>query len=136
MMNCQLRIQGIEHVGIRTRNREASINFYDALGFSNLLMLPEHNACEMENDAGVRVNLIFSGNGQYHDAHNVLLDAKTKYAGITHVAFVINSMSAFLQFCQTQGICITEGPVKIGERRVACFIRDPDGTVLEFNELS
>jgi extradiol dioxygenase family protein len=29
---------------------------------------------------------------------------------------------------------ITEGPVDWGRRRT-CFIRDPDGNVLEFNEL-
>ncbi|MDD1794211.1 VOC family protein [Enterovibrio sp. ZSDZ42] len=135
MMGNGLSILDVEHVGIRTRSKEASIAFYQSLGFSKVVMLPEHNACEMENAAGVRVNLIFSGSEQYPDAHNVLLDAEIKYAGITHIAFVINSMSAFLQFCETQGIRITEGPLKIGERRVACFIRDPDGTVLEFNEL-
>jgi len=32
-------------------------------------------------------------------------------------------------------VVITEGPHPIGPRRIALFIRDPDGNVLEFNQL-
>ncbi|EOD81468.1 glyoxalase family protein family [Grimontia indica] len=105
------------------------------LGFTQVLMLPEHNACEMENSEGQRINLIFSGDEPLLHGHNVLQDADTKFPGITHIAYVIDSMSAFLSFCKRRGIKVTEGPIRIGERRVVCFIRDPDGTVLEFNEL-
>ena len=44
------------------------------------------------------------------------------------------SMKAFLAWADREQVTITEGPVDWG-RRVTCFIRDPDGNVLEFNEL-
>ena len=44
-------------------------------------------------------------------------------------------MDALLALCARENIRITEGPLMIGTRRRVCFLRDPDGTVLEFNEL-
>ncbi|CZF82406.1 Glyoxalase/Bleomycin resistance protein/Dioxygenase superfamily protein [Grimontia celer] len=135
MMTAELKIRALEHVGIRVCNAQRSMSFYKMLGFTKVLMLPEHNACEMKNSEGQRINLIFSGDTSLLHGHNVLQDADTKFPGITHIAYVIDSMSAFLSFCKRRDIKVTEGPIRIGERRVACFIRDPDGTVLEFNEL-
>jgi extradiol dioxygenase family protein len=39
-----------------------------------------------------------------------------------------------LDWAAREGVTITEGPVDWG-RRLTCFLRDPDGNVLEFNEL-
>ena len=39
-----------------------------------------------------------------------------------------------LDWAEREGVTITEGPVDWG-RRLTCFLRDPDGNVLEFNEL-
>ena len=134
-MSEAIQITAFEHVGIRVSNQDRSIKFYQQLGFSQLLMLPEHNACEMTNDSGISINLIFNAEPKQNKAVNVLQDLPHKSAGITHVAFVIGCMDSFLAFCQTQHITVTEGPLAIGSRRLVCFIRDPDGTVLEFNEL-
>ncbi len=128
------RIMAYEHVGIRVTDRETSIAFYKKLGFRHILDLPEHGANEMTTDSGVTVNLIF--NGVKREANrNILLDEPVKWPGMTHPAFIVEDFQALIDLLHREGIKITEGPHLIGERRRALFIRDPDGNVLEFDEL-
>lgn len=128
-------ITGWEHVGIRVCDRAQSLAFYEALGFREVADLPEHQANEMENAAGIRINLIFNGVART-GARNVLQDEPVKWAGVTHAAFVVASLDELMTVLDRSGITITitEGPLAIGRRRTL-FIRDPDGTVLEFNEI-
>jgi catechol 2,3-dioxygenase-like lactoylglutathione lyase family enzyme len=128
------RILSYEHVGIRVTDRETAVRFYKMLGFDKVLDLPEHHANEMTNDAGVTINLIF--NGVKREANrNILLDEPVKWPGMTHPAFVVDDLDALLTKLAHEGVKVTEGPHLIGERRRAFFVRDPDGNVLEFNEL-
>lgn len=128
------RILAYEHVGIRVTDSETAVRFYKMLGFSNVLDLPEHHANEMTNDAGVTINLIFNGVKRDNN-RNILLDEPVKWPGMTHPAFIVDDLDALLAMLHREGVRITEGPHLIGERRRAFFIRDPDGNVLEFNEL-
>jgi lactoylglutathione lyase len=128
------RVLAYEHVGIRVTDRETAVRFYKMLGFSKVLDLPEHHANEMTNDSGVTINLIF--NGVKREANrNILLDDPVKWPGMTHPAFIVDDLEALLTMLDRENVRITEGPHMIGERRRAFFIRDPDGNVLEFNEL-
>ena len=115
-------------------DRAAATRFYETLGFREESDLPEHQANEMVNEAGVFINLIFNG-VKRSENRNLLQDAPEKYPGITHAAFVVDSLAAMMTMLDQAGIEITEGPVQIGERRRTIFIRDPDRNVLEFNEL-
>ena len=133
MMNSQIAI-AYDHVGIRVSNRQQSIKFYESLGFKETYRIPEAEANEMMTSAGVRINLIFNG-ATTKDRKNVLLDEAIKQPGVTHPAFVINDISQFESWLLKEGIEITEGPKKLGPRRMTLFIRDPDGNVLEFNQL-
>jgi len=108
--------------------------FYQALGFVESASFPLFEANEMLSPDGVRINLIFNG-ARAPDAHNVLLDAPVKRPGMTHPAFIVDDLAALQQWLEAQGIVITGGPHPIGPRRIALFIRDPDGNVLEFNQL-
>ncbi len=135
-MSVHFRVIRVEHVGIRVSDPEESVRFYQLLGFKEVVHLPDHQACELTNTDGITVNLIFNGVAHNPKIYNPLQDAQPKRPGITHIAFVIDSMLQFLEFCTSNNIAITEGPIRIGERRVACFIRDPDGVVLEFNALN
>jgi lactoylglutathione lyase len=128
------QITQIDHIGIRVSNREISIPFYERLGFKQTAYFLNEQANEMELPSGVRINLIFNGATQ-PGRHNVLLDDAIKLPGITHPAFIVNDLSALAEWLQQEGIEITEGPLAIGTRRIALFIRDPDGTVLEFDQL-
>lgn len=129
------RLLAYDHVGIRVSDKPRAVAFYEALGFTETANFPVHEANEMTSADGVRINLIFNGT-RLPDAHNPLLDAPVKLPGITHPAFVIDDLQALIAWLGERGIAITEGPHPIGPRRVALFIRDPDGNVLEFNQLT
>ena len=123
-----------DHVGIRVSNRQAAIQFYERLGFKETHRIPKAEANEMVTSAGVRINLIFNG-AKNPAQKNLLLDEVIKRPGITHPAFIIEDIGAFQNWLTKEGITVTEGPKNIGPRRIALFIRDPDGNVLEFNQL-
>jgi catechol 2,3-dioxygenase-like lactoylglutathione lyase family enzyme len=121
-------------VGIRVSDRAEAIAFYEALGFRERAYLPEHQANEMATEDGVFVNLIFNG-VKRPERRNILMDEPLKYPGVTHPAFVVEDLDAVVAVCEREGIAISEGPIDIGGRRRVVFIRDPDGNVLEFDEM-
>ncbi|WP_201551515.1 VOC family protein [Psychrobacter fjordensis] len=131
--NSQVAI-AYDHVGIRVSNRQEAVTFYERLGFKETYRIPEGEANEMVTSAGVRINLIFNG-AKTKDQKNVLLDEPIKRPGMTHPAFIIHDIAALQNWLFKEGIEITEGPKKLGPRRITLFIRDPDGNVLEFNQL-
>jgi len=122
-----------DHVGIRVADKERSLAFYGRLGFSIDEGHSSEGVAEIISPDGARLNLIFNGVPRA-DGANVLLDLPDKWPGYTHAAFIVRSMAGFLAWADREQITITEGPVDWG-RRITCFIRDPDGNVLEFNEL-
>lgn len=126
------RILAYDHIGIRVSDKSRAMTFYQALGFVETASFPQFEANEMLSADGVRINLIFNGTRR---AKNVLLDEPIKLPGITHPAFIVDDLQQLQIWLGEQGITITEGPHPIGPRRVALFIRDPDGNVLEFNQL-
>lgn len=128
------RIMLYDHVGIRISDLNRALAFYEALGFVETIRFPDSEANEMLSADGVRINLIFNGARQ-PNAHNVLLDEPIKLPGVTHPAFVVDDLDALQTWLHERGIVVTEGPRRIGTRRIALFIRDLDGNVLEFNQL-
>ena len=128
-----MRIQGYDHVGIRVSDRERALRFYERLGFAVDPEFTDDRVAEIVAAEGTRINLIFNGVARGPDA-NILLDEPVKWPGYTHAAFVVDSLDSVLGWAAREGVSITEGPVDWG-RRLTCFLRDPDGNVLEFNEL-
>ena len=128
------RVTRYEHVGIRVTDLGRAVAFYEKLGWREEADLPEHHANEMVNADGVYINLIYNG-VPWPGNRNVLLDEAVKYPGVTHPAFVVEHLDDLLTMFDREGIRVTEGPLVIGGRRRVCFIRDPDGTVLEFDEI-
>lgn len=129
------RISAYDHVGVRVTDRAASAAFYAKLGFRPEPEedSPEHEALGLINADGVRINLIY--NGAPHPDRNVLMDAPDKWPGYTHYAVLVDDLRGVLDWAAREGVDITEGPIEIGGRRTVCFIRDPDGNVIEFDEL-
>ncbi len=110
---------------------ERALAFYADLGFAVDPDFTNARVAEIVNAAGVRMNLIFNGEVR---ANNILLDEPNKWPGYTHAAFIVDRLDDILAWAAERGVSITEGPVDWG-RRITCFLRDPDGNVLEFNEL-
>lgn len=128
------RVTTYEHVGIRVTDRKTAVRFYEKLGWREKIDLPEHSANEMVNEAGTYINLIFNGVKRL-DNKNILQDEPMKYPGVTHAAFIVEDLDDLMAMLQRERIRITDGPVVYSDRRRVIFIRDPDGNVLEFNEL-
>jgi lactoylglutathione lyase len=128
------RITAYDHIGIRVADRDRSIAFYESLGFKQTDYFPDHQANEMETADGVRINLIMNG-ARRPGNRNVLMDEPIKLPGYTHPAFIVDDIAKLQKALARLGIAVTEGPSPIGPRRVALFIRDPDGNVLEFDQL-
>src|SRR5690606_12228736 len=123
-----------DHIGNGVSDKGLAMSFHQPLGVVETASLPSFEANEMLSPDGVRINLIFNG-ARLPDAHNALLDAPVKLPGITHPAFIVDDLQALEAWLGEQGIVVTEGPHPIGPRRVALFIRDPHGNVLEFNQI-
>ena len=128
-----MQIQGYDHVGIRVSDRERALDFYAKLGFAADPEFTTDRVAEIVAADGTRINLIFNGVAQAA-AHNVLLDEPLKLPGYTHAAFIVDRLNDILAWAEREKVAVTGGPVDWG-RRMTCFIRDPDGNVLEFNEL-
>jgi catechol 2,3-dioxygenase-like lactoylglutathione lyase family enzyme len=128
-----MEIQGYDHVGIRVSDRERALEFYAKLGFNADPEFTTERVAEIVARDGTRINLIFNGVAQ-PAAHNFLLDEAVKLPGYTHAAFIVDRLDELIDWAACEGVAVTEGPVDWG-RRTTCFIRDPDGNVLEFNEL-
>ena len=127
-----MKIIDYEHIGIRVSDRAEALKFYAKLGFVEEKYLPQDSASELVTEDGVYLNLIF--NGAKRD-RNILMDEAIKYPGITHPAFIVEDLDLLLEKFQQENIEVTEGPKYLGERRRVCFIRDPDGNVLEFDQI-
>ena len=127
-------ILSIDHIGIRVTDRDVSRAFYEKFGFVETAYFQADQANEMETPSGVRINLIMNGAKQ-PNKKNILLDEPIKLPGITHLALVVDNLAELQTWLQANKIAVTEGPVQLSPRRITLFIRDPDGNVLEFNQL-
>jgi catechol 2,3-dioxygenase-like lactoylglutathione lyase family enzyme len=125
-------ILSVDHVGIRITDRDVARAFYEQFGFVETDYFQADQANEMETASGVRINLIMNGAKRHN---NILLDEPIKHPGITHLALVVSDLSELQTWLKANKIAITEGPVQLSQRRITLFIRDPDGNVLEFNQL-
>ena len=131
------KLSQIDHVGIRVTDRRRAQQFYEQLGFKNDPdeESAQSRSCGLVNYAGARINLIYNGTLP-EGGRNVLMDVDDKWPGYTHAAFIVDDLDALVRWLTEQGIRITEGPSVFGHgRRKVCFIRDPDGNVIEFDEI-
>ena len=128
-----MNVQAFDHVGIRVTDRKRALAFYADLGFVADPAFTTDRVAEVISADGVRLNLIFNGEPR-PDGGNILLDEKQRWPGYTHAAFIIERLQSLIDWAAERNVPITEGPHDWG-RRQTCFIRDPDGNVLEFNEL-
>lgn len=118
-----------DHIGIRISDRDASVKFYETLGFEQVADggFDAGHPIVMLHPSGININLL--GPATDRGGENVLMDERRKYPGITHIALQVKDADATEAFVTKQGFAITGRRVFRGVKTI--FIRDPDRTVLE-----
>ncbi len=126
-------LTGINHIGLRVSNLEATRAFYERLGFEFLVgpVGPEPVAI-MEHPSGVNINFILNADGPVKE--NILMDVPEKLAGYTHVALEVTDLEAVQSRLTELGIPLSGGPVMVPDGAEFVFIRDPDKNVIEFHQ--
>ncbi|MEX0368621.1 MAG: VOC family protein [Ruegeria sp.] len=124
-----LDIRNFDHIGIRISNRDASVAFYELLGFEMIADggFDNGHPLVMLHPSGININLL--GPATAKAGENVLMDEAEKYPGITHLAVKVKEAEAAEAFVTENGIAITGRREFRGTKTI--FIRDPDRNVLE-----
>lgn len=122
----------INHVGLRVRDLDISVEFYAKLGFKFIMgpVGPEPVAI-IEHPCGININLILNASPQA-PAKNILLEEQLKSPGYTHIAIEITDADEVARKVEALGIKITERVEYNGARFF--FIRAPDLNVIEFHQ--
>ena len=128
-----MKISGINHVGIRVADLERAREFYRQLGFEFVAgpLGPEPVAI-MNHPSGVCINFILNANSGKDE--NVLMDVSVKHPGYTHMALDTDDLKSVEADLKKLGITITEGPIVLPDGGTMLFIRDPDRNVIEFHQ--
>tara|TARA_B100000700_G_scaffold287205_1_gene342729 strand:+ start:213 stop:617 length:405 start_codon:yes stop_codon:yes gene_type:complete len=129
-----LDIQKVDHIGIRVRDKNRAIEFYQSLGFELVrdAGFDQGHPVIMRHSSGVTLNLL--GPTSEAKDENVLMDIDKRYAGYTHIALRVGSLSETEEILANLGIEIT-GRFSFGNHS-AVFIRDLDRNVIELNEFA
>ena len=116
-----LKMNNIDHVGIRISDRTRSVAFYELLGFELIADggFDEGHPLVMVHPSGINFNLL--GPATAKGGENVLMDETAKYPGITHVAIKMESAEATEAFvndnvrfgvrCISRGGCYNHPPL-------------------------
>ena len=130
-MSAAINVERVDHTGIRVREAERAIAFYEVLGFKVITWVDFDPVVIIRNPLDVEINLVINA-AEENDGSNILMDVDTKHAGITHIALRVSSIVDTMQVLKDNGIAITQGPVMFGQDgHVSLFVRDPDRNVIE-----
>ena len=130
-MTLEINVVRVDHTGIRVNNPERALKFYKMLGFDVVTKVEFDPVIIIRNANDVEINLVINAASK-HDGHNILMDSETKYAGITHLALRVSSITETLSILKKNAVQITQGPVMFGrDGHVSVFVRDPDRNVIE-----
>jgi len=127
-----LDIQKIDHIGIRVRDKDRSVSFYESLGFTMIrdIGFDQGHPVMMKNANNVVLNIL--GPSSETRDENILMDMDDKrYAGYTHIALRVASIKQAEDLFNKLGYTITERMSFNGFHGI--FIRDPDRNVIEFD---
>jgi lactoylglutathione lyase len=124
-------IERVDHIGIRVRDLDLALAFYQVLGFKLAIRVTFDPVAIIRNEHGVEINLILNANAGDPEK-NILMDLGHKFAGYTHAALRVASINDTMAALRAADITITQGPSKFGgDGGVSLFLRDPDRNVIE-----
>jgi lactoylglutathione lyase len=126
-----INIEKVDHIGIRVRDLDRALAFYQVLGFKLAIRVTFDPVAIIRNEHGVEINLILNADAGDPEK-NILMDLRDKYAGYTHAALRVASINDTMAALKAANITITQGPSKFGDDGgVSLFVRDPDRNVIE-----
>ena len=125
-----IKIETVDHLGIRVADKARALAFYETLGFKLVHESDFDAVVILKNEAGVELNLIINGVDKT-GGRNILMDVPEKHPGYTHVAYRVADIRAVIAALKENGTVITQGPVTFGDGHVSVFLRDPDRNVIE-----
>ena len=135
MGQASISVERVDHVGIRVRDAERAITFYEIFGFTVDHRSDIDAVIIIRNPKNIEINLVVNAVDEIDDdgqPANVLMDVPVKRAGITHLALRVPSIFETMAALAENDIEITQGPVKFGQdNHASVFIRDPDRNVIE-----
>jgi lactoylglutathione lyase len=115
------------HTNVRVRNLDASLAFYEALGF-------ERRGKLVLSDSAYNVYLGLPGDGDRLEL-TVNAGQEDPYdlgSGYGHVALTVEDLDAALEHLAEHGIEPERAPYTVGSLPTRiCFVRDPDGYRIE-----
>lgn len=128
----------VSHVGVRVRDLEKSVAFYEALGFAEVrrLAVPDpiaqgllglappigFEAVYLRNGGVVLQLLTFSGYPAPQEPQRGLVGA-----GLTHLSIAVADLAAAQASVEAAGGTVVADP----GGGFACMVRDPDGQLIE-----
>ncbi len=125
-----MKVRGVDHVTINTRDIEASVAFYGGvLGFRQLETVPfdGFSLVYFEIPGGGRMELFDYGGKNPSSAR------EESEAGLRHLAFAVEDVDEAERYLKSKGVTITLSATdlpSLGSR--AILFLDPNGVTLEF----
>ena len=117
------------HTCYRIGDIDRSVDFYEALGFEELMRMPIR-------DEAVNVFMGLPGDGARLElTHNHGVESYDLGTGYNHIAVTVEDLDGKLAGLAAKGIEPEKPPYRVSEggSRI-CFVRDPDGYRVELIE--
>jgi glyoxylase I family protein len=140
-------IRGIHHTSISTRDLDRLLDFYAGLvGLQQLFAGNWQDDPSMDNIVGLentkgRVAMLSAGNAflelfEYHEPTPGLGDTARRPCdpAITHVCFDVVDVEGEYRRLSGEGVPFLSSPQRTPSV-LTCYARDPDGNIVEFQEL-
>ena len=128
-MNVKEQLNGIQHIGIPTNNIEATVHFYEKMGFETALRT-------LNEEAGEKVAFLKLGSLVIETYENKA--AKMKAGAIDHVAIDVKDIERVYEMIDREGMNTTNDIIHFlpfWENRVRFFtIEGPNKEKIEFSQ--
>src|SRR5438067_10786863 len=98
-----IAIERVDHIGIRVRDLDRALAFYQVLGFALAHRAVGDDVAIIRNEHGVELNLVFNANAG-DPASNILMDVPDKFPGYTHIALRVASIPATIASLRANGM--------------------------------